>query len=168
MMFNFSIVELKERWIWVSLKSSEDEVVLDNSLLGGCDAPKVLLQLIIGLFSEENSDHYISFHGESNTYIWKFTKMQEHLNLEIYNCQVPSFALPFQGDDLKRYLNCPCDKIFSINLFLYTFAKTIYDEFKKYAYGNALERYELSRYVFPIDEFRALGRCLKCLKKDAS
>lgn len=160
---SFHIQEVRYGWIIAVVRGKDGDIILSNSYLGGLQAPKTFLSILTELLQETGTQSkWISWHGESNSYIWHLEAQGQILTLHIYEGGC-SFGLPLQGDDLQRQSES-ANLLLGIRTLLYPFSLSVCNAMKEYSYGKGYEQWQNSQYknTFPRNEYQKLRRILRC------
>lgn len=159
--FDFHIHAIENGWLFAGVDILGQHLALSNSYLGGLRLPKVLLQACAGILSGNMKSAWICWHGESQGQIWHMDRSFEQLHLEIYSIG-STFGLPVYGELLAKKVRS-CTPMVCAVLDPFLFAQTVYDSFKEYGYGDALEQWNNSEFSndFPKEELQELRRALR-------
>lgn len=157
----FKISDIKCGWIFAVIETETGEMVLSNSYLGGLQMPKIFLKAMSELLSNHEHEKWLSWYGESNSYIWHLIIKNELLELVICDLD-SSLVLPLEGKALSKYL-VPSKTLLKVNASLLLFAQSVCEAFKFYSFGEGYDIWQNSKYKdrFPREELSRLRKILR-------
>ena len=86
--------------------------------------PKIFLKAMSELLGNHEHEKWLSWYGESNSYIWHLIIKNELLELVIYDLD-SSLVLPLEGKALSKYL-VPSKTLLKVNASLLLFTHNLY------------------------------------------
>lgn len=158
--FNFRIEEISGGWIDAFMSNGEGRVIISASYYLDNDSPRLLLEELLRLSSEESGKAYLLWNDEPGGYLWRLAKKGDILSYEIGECsggEDEIEALPFSGEELS---SCSMAEIFLKGKLPFSeFAGAIVRGMLPFSAGKERERYE-DEWDMPFPE-EAFSRLLE-------
>ncbi len=158
---DFQITGIENGWLFAVIESEDRQISISSSYIGGVSAPSLLLSATCELLINDATNSCIRWHSENISYVLDFQTNGDEMYLRVFEigCSPNS---PLSGNQLS--LVTPVEPVFETRTSAFMFAISVYNAFKVYSYGEALDEWRTNGFEFQRGEYQMLKRLLRGLQ----